>query len=248
MKYIFLLVFLSFICSTILAGTYTPGAEDSKYLEHGKNFECVGEISGTNQDNTLYTASGVAIDNHHILTAAHVIKKNKSCFFKISNNKFCVKKIIYHTDFDKNIFGSGDIAIGFIEEDIGLSVYPELYSDNNEAGKVCDIVGFGWYGTFEDGPKLFDFNRRAGTNLIDRIESNILVCSPSRPSEKTLTELEFMICPGDSGGGLFIDNKLAGINSSIFKVKAKPDGKYGTQASHTRIRDYMGWIEVNKSH
>lgn len=245
MKYIYIVLFFC-LSSIIYAGTRDPQKDDKQYIDYGKSFECVGEISGINNDNTLFIASGVAIDSHHVLTAAHVIKKYKSCFFKIRNKTLEVKRIVYHKDFDKQVFTSGDIAIGYIQDDIGIETYPEIYLDN-ELGKTCSIVGFGWYGTFEDGPKDFDFNKRAGTNKIERIEDNILVCTPSGPSEIDITELEFLISQGDSGGGLFIDNKLAGINSSIFKVGAKPDGKYGTQASHTRVQDYIEWINTNKT-
>ena len=54
--------------------------------------------------------------------------------------------------------------------------------------------------------------------------------------------LEFMIAPGDSGGGMFIGNKLAGINSFLMAADKKPDGTYGDEAAFTRISLYVDWI------
>jgi hypothetical protein len=59
------------------------------------------------------------------------------------------------------------------------------------------------------------------------------------------TELEFLIASGDSGGGLFIDNKLAGINSCVMAVDKKPDSTYNDESGHTRISKFIGWIKEN---
>jgi hypothetical protein len=57
------------------------------------------------------------------------------------------------------------------------------------------------------------------------------------------TELEFLICSGDSGGGLFINKKLAGINSCVLAADKKPNSSYGDDAGHTRISKYVPWIK-----
>ena len=68
----------------------------------------------------------------------------------------------------------------------------------------------------------------------------MLLCTPSSKINKT--ELEFMIAPGDSGGGLFIDNKLAGIHSCIMAEGHKAKSDYRTESGHTRISDHVDWI------
>ena len=60
------------------------------------------------------------------------------------------------------------------------------------------------------------------------------------------TTLEFMICPGDSGGGLFIDNKLAGINSFIYAKDGNANANYNDSGCCTRISVYTDWIEDTK--
>jgi hypothetical protein len=237
----YLIIFIILIGST-LAGTIDPGTPDSKYLEYAKQFTFVGKVCGKNEKGMSYFASGVAIDSHHILTAAHVVKDCGSCFFYINNKEYCVYKVVYSKKHDTS-FGTGDIAIGFIQEDLNLDLYPSLYTESDEIEKLCDISGFGMTGTFLSGPNIGDTKQRAGSNRIDYIENELLVCSPSKGKDKT--NLEFLIASGDSGGGLFIDGKLAGINSCVFVSKGSPNSKYGTESGHTRVSRYIDWIKEN---
>jgi hypothetical protein len=252
MKYILILGLI--LLSTIsLGGTYHPQTTDDQYVEYAESFHSVGEIVVFAKDKTHYTASAVAIDDHHVLTAAHVVLQDEvvGCVFKINNKPFKIRNITYHKDYGKTAEG-GDIAICYIPKKIGLQSYPELY-DGDELDQECSIVGFGWYGNFNSGPIEYDLCKRAGTNKIDHIDEKVLVCSSSQPSDKNCTKLEFLINNGDSGGGLFIGNKLAGINSTIWKPKkkkddeTKPDGKYGNFSTHTRIKHYLEWINTSKT-
>ena len=52
-----------------------------------------------------------------------------------------------------------------------------------------------------------------------------------------------MIGSGDSGGGLFLDGKLAGINSFVMAADGKTNSDYGDECAHTRISTYKKWIE-----
>ena len=70
----------------------------------------------------------------------------------------------------------------------------------------------------------------------------MLVCSASVHSDKNITKMEFLIASGDSGGGLFIDNKLAGINSCVMAVDRSPQSKYNEESGHTRVSKFLGWI------
>ncbi len=234
----YLFIFLILIGSS-LAGTIDPSTPDNQYLEYAKEFSFMGKIGGKNQKGMTYFASGVAISSHRILTAAHVVKDCNSCFFYINNKEYCVYKVVYSKKHDTS-FGVGDIALGFIEEDLKLESYPQLYTEFDEIGKLCSISGFGMTGTFETGPNIGDTKHRAGLNRIDYIENELLVCSPSKGKDKT--KLEFLIASGDSGGGLFIDGKLAGINSCVFVSQGSPNSKYGTESGHTRISKYIDWI------
>lgn len=234
-------IILLYCSSVCLSGTIDPNIPDHKYIEYGQKYKCVVGICGSYKDNTLYCASAVIISPNWVLTAAHVVKESKTCFIKINEEKKIITKIVSHQDYDNNEFGYNDIALCYLEQDAGLDFYPKLYRDNDEVGKVCALAGVGLTGTFETGAISSDGKKRGGSNIIDKTDRDLLVCTPSKLYKKT--ELEFLIGSGDSGGGLFIDGRLAGINSCVMATDGKPNSTYSDESGHTRISKYMQWIE-----
>ena len=240
MKYILILIiFFSLVRS--YAGTIDPGISDSKYTEYGstKTFECIGRLCGKGNDGKLFCASAVAIKPKWILTAAHVVQSSKTCKLIIKKQHLEIKKIIPHKNFEYDNFGEFDIALCEVDGTILLDKYPELYLNEDEVGKECLIAGYGLNGTFLTGCKKSDTIKRAGTNLIDYREKHLLVCTPSIEKK---TSLEYIIASGDSGGGLFIDGKLAGINSCVMALDKIPDSTYGDEGCHTRVCLFVDWI------
>lgn len=239
----FILLISLFISSVCLGGTIRPDVSDQKYIEYGKKFHCVGRICGVYKSGQNYCASAVAIRPNWILTAAHVVKDSDVCFVTIKDKKTEIKKVIWHKDFEEKEFGFADIALGYSKDSLDLEFYPKLYADTNEEGKICSMAGYGLTGNFNTGIHISDNNIRAGSNFIDKIDRDLLICTPSRNHERT-TELEFLIGSGDSGGGLFIDGKLAGINSCVFAVDKKPNSTYTDESGHTRVSKYIDWINL----
>jgi len=240
----FLIKILFGILSSInlLAGTIDPLTPDEKYLEYGSKFNCVLSICGVNDEGDMFNASAVAIDENWILTAAHVVDKVEFCGIVIEDSQIIIiEHIIKHPNFDGSV-GIADIAICKLRDSLNLKFYPDLYEEEDESNKLCCISGYGFTGTFWTGQKFCDGKRRAGSNIIDRTEKDLLICSPSRNVKEGLTSLEFLIGSGDSGGGLFIDNKLAGINSCISVSGRTPSSKYGEEAGHTRVSKFVEWI------
>lgn len=236
MKYLLILLLSISLCN---AGTIDPNTSDSKYLEYGSKHECVVQVDCISDSNQQYKGSGVVINKRWVLTAAHVIIDTKSVYIIYNNKKIKVIATAYPEKFHKNEFGVGDIALCYLDENINLNFYPELYTKDDEVGKVCGLAGYGFTGTFITGAKKYDGLKRAGSNIIDEIDKEFLVCSNYRSKK---TELEFLICSGDSGGGLFIDKKLAGIHSCIWSNDGKLDSDYGDFSGHTRIMVYKSWI------
>lgn len=247
MKPFLIKIICGFLFSTnLLAGTIDPLIPDEKYIEYGKKFHYILNICGIYDEGDLFNASAVAIDKNYILTAAHVVDKAAFCGIMIDESKIIIIEEIHkHPDFDGTV-GIADIAVCKLKDDLDLKFYPSLYNEDNEVGKLCCISGYGFSGTFWTGQKFYDGQRRAGSNIIDRTEDDLLICSPSVSVKDKLTSLEFMIGSGDSGGGLFIDGKLAGINSCIFADGKTPKSIYGDQAGHTRVSKFKKWIEAIK--
>jgi hypothetical protein len=233
---------LLFLClfGTAFAGTIDPSIPDEKYIDYAKDFHYVLKLCGEKKDGVYYCASAVAIKPNWVLTAAHVIQPAESAFIIINDKKTKLDKIIWHKDFEENNFGFYDIALGYTSEDIGLNFYPKIYDGEDEVGKICSMAGWGVTGNFNTGAHISDGKRRAGSNKIDGIDRNLLICSPSSTKK---TSLEFLISHGDSGGGLFIDGKLAGINSCVMAADKKTDSNYSDESGHTRLSLFKSWIE-----
>lgn len=239
-KLLWVIIVLISMISTY-GGTIDPKTPDEKYIEYGSKFHSVVKLCCFDGKG-MSCGSAVVIDPHWIITAAHVVENCHSWTVSIGQNKYHIKNMIIHHNYQSNIFGYADVALGYLENPIELEYYPEIYNSSDEVNKTCSISGWGFTGTFETGIKINDDKRRAGSNIIDKIERGVLMCSASKGQEKT-TELEYLICSGDSGGGLFINNKLAGINSSVVGYDGKSDSTYGDESCHTRLSLYHDWIE-----
>lgn len=245
-KILFLTVFLFlFFTNTVSAGTRDPNTADSQYVEFGKQFKNVRRLRGIvtyNEKETYQYGSAVIIKPHWVLTAAHVAEDAKELtILDDANSKFPLTKIIVHDEYAHDKIGYHDIALGYSPEDFNLEFYTPLYTDSDELGKAVTIAGYGFHGTFLTGMQENDSQRRAGHNKVEGIERAVLVC---RPDITNRFPLEFIITPGDSGGGLFIGNKLAGINSMLMAIDKKPDGTYTDEAAHTRVSLYYDWVNA----
>lgn len=246
MKY---LVFslLIIISAFTYGGTIDPDVEDSKYLAYGAKHKCVLPIMGILDDglNSNFRGSCVMIDEYHILTAAHIVADSITQHVIYNNEAYSCRIVAIHSKYDRKKMGIYDIAIAKLQKPIKLDFYPELYSSSDEKGKICSIAGYGYTGNFKTGYniKKYDNKKRAGSNIISSIENDVLVFNLR---DNPQTTLEFMICPGDSGGGLFIDNKLAGINSFIYAKDGNANANYNDSGCSTRISVYTDWIEDTK--
>lgn len=234
-----LIISLSLTPIINLAGTIDPKASDDTHIKYGEKHECVVKISGKTNDNKTYIASAVIIKPQWVVTAAHVIDNTKTREIIVHNKKINILKCYTPKLFNINTFGKMDIALCFLEEAVVLDHYPELYDKFDEVGKICSQAGFGVTGNFITGATISDYKKRAGSNIIDGIEKDMLVCSVNNGRK---TSMEFLIAWGDSGGGLFIDQKLAGIHSCIWRDSGTPRSTYQDNSGHTRISVFKDWI------
>lgn len=241
-----ILSILFLIPSISFSGTIDPQTPQQKYIDYGSKFKYVTRLLCIDKEGQEYWGSCVLIDDNHIITAAHVVESCESCYVELNDKQYLLSKVYIPKEYSSSKFGRADIALGYSENSFDLNFYPELYQSDDEDGKLCSLSGFGFTGTFLTGSKIYDDQRRAGSNFIDHIDEDLLICSPSKRNQKGFTSLEFLIASGDSGGGLFIDGKLAGIHSCIISSKGSPNSKYGEESGHTRVSKFLSWIQKNK--
>ncbi len=239
-KHLIIFSFLFSFSIVAFGGTIDPNTPDSKYVEYGEKFKSVVKLCCFDGKG-LSCGSAVVISSEWIITAAHVVENCHSWTVSIGEEKYNVEKMIIHPDYKTDLFGYHDIAVGKLSKKINLEHYPTLYTTSDEVGKVCSMAGCGFTGTFNTGTQKHDDKKRAGSNIIDKTERNVLICSPSKRNQNT-TELEYLICSGDSGGGLFIDNKLAGVHSSVVGYDGTSNSTYGDESCHTRVSLYADWV------
>lgn len=241
-------ILLLLSCATICAaGTIDPSVPDDRYLSYGAQHECVVPIYGKcecdkQKEPHDFHASAVVLSPRWVVTAAHVLKKTSGIKVKVKDKEHSAKRVIVNGRYEEALLGKYDIALCEFSDDMEISFYPELYDSDDEVGKVAGICGYGATGSFDTGWTRSDGRKRAGSNLISGSYNHVLLCSP-RGGRRT--SLEFLIAPGDSGGGMFVDGKLAGINSFVMTGDGKSNSDWGDEAGHTRVSLFAPWIRAH---
>lgn len=222
-----------------------PRVPIEKYVEYRKQFPCVVEFCGTYDDGTSFNAEAVVIDPHWFLTTASTVHKSvKKSHIKVKNVE---KKVVFlqvHEKFDNDKFCfDHDIAMGYVKEDIGLESYPDLYDKFDEEKKECSISARCWTGFLDRGATGEKPLLIMGKNKVFGLhtDGDLVVRAKINNSD-----LDILVFKGDSGGGLFIDGKLAGLNHAIMSKGRESRSRYEDESMHTRISTHIDWINSVK--
>jgi len=258
-----------------LAGVIRDDVADSSYTALASSYTSVGQIYGSDAGGS-FAASGVVIDKYWVLTAAHVTSGATALSFYYGDNggswgSFATRDHVDAVNWYSYSKWTGSLGngydIGLMQFDVDLTSLSGVsianrYTGTSELGRVGTQVGYGTTGTGLTGATTFDGQKRAGENMIDAVAltpggtNRILLADFDNPDDaadssygaSTPLPLEYMIAPGDSGGGLFIDvggiDYLAGITSFGWgRLDGDPNSDYGDVAGFTRVTYFNAWID-----
>jgi len=208
-------------------GSLHHNFDDSEYLNYAKDMPIAKILIGHK------FCSGVVLNSSTILTIKHAIEYYTNIDVYYNDIELSIQDIIYHR--------KEDLSIIKLASSIGCSRL-DFYDDVTLIGKECSIGGYGLkYETKHKRSYTPDLQKRAGKNIITWETDSYFECQ----MDINGTDLEFIPTIGDSGGPVFIENRLAGLNKYVKSSDGIADSSYGDVSGHVKLTKYKEWIKAN---
>lgn len=225
------------ILAIVQAGTRDDAVPDHRYVDYAKDFApYTVKVYAVTEDGSPSVGTATLLSDHWAITAAHIVHDAASATIDGHPST----KIVVHPEFDHDCMGCWDIALVKVDKPFGREYYPPLSTGDENEGDLCSVAGFGVHGPMSTGYDSADGRLRAGTCRIDRFDETRVIC----PIERGSSPLPYGISPGDSGGPLFCQGKLCGVNSFTMADKGKTlKSREGEEQGFARISVMREWIE-----
>lgn len=250
---------LTVAAAPAIAVTIRDDRPDSSYLNLGAQYTSVGQFIGSTSTGS-YSGSGVLLSPEWVLTAGHVADTSTgSLTFRINGGSYTASQWYAHPNWSGDLNTGYDISLVRLSQNV-VAPTSALYSGGSELSKVGTCVGFGNTGKGSTGYNLFDGQKRGAQNVVDAYLNStgrILISdfdniSKGQQKKDNVTgsasplDLEGIIAPGDSGGGMFINEGgrtyLAGIISWLGARDGYTNADYGDYSGVIRVSSHLNWI------
>lgn len=237
------LVVLVLCGAACLGGTIDDRHPDSRYTEYAKGFAAYTlKLRATTPDGRPMTATAVAVAPRFAMTAAHVAQDIATCSLISGTTTRRVARVFVHPAFRDEDLGQHDLAVLEVAEPFSVDYYPPLADAVPVIGGTVSICGYGLTGRMSTGYTTTDGQLRAGTNTVERIDADVMICT-ARPGS---SPLEYCIAPGCSGGPVFSDGRLVAINSYTSREGkgATVRSRTGEESGHALISPHREWLRA----
>ena len=276
---VFLGGILLLLGASIQAGVRRDDVSDAPFLDLAASdlYQSVGRLNFS-VGSSSYLASGVLISPDWVLTAGHVVGGNDYQGVGINQLTFSLTTGGSVLSFAASAWYAhpgwtitqGDMLAGFdlglihLQSSVSAIQAASLYLSESLQIQTGTMVGYGATGTGITGFQAGTAGvKRAGQNMIDAqgdgatISSSILFVDFDQPGTDANNvvggdvplSLEYLIAPGDSGGGLFVTENqqtfLVGISSFTWGIlDGTANSNYGDVAGFTSTTSQLAWIHA----
>ncbi|MEM7576978.1 MAG: trypsin-like serine protease [Planctomycetota bacterium] len=223
-------------------------------------FRSVGQFVVRSASNQAWSGSGVYLGDGWVLTAAHVAEDAASMTFSVDGQQRVAESTYLHPNWSSSALLAGnDLALVKLNAELPTITAATRMTTGREIGGKGASIGYGRTGDADTGYSTSTtLSKRGGRNTVDAIYNNrlLLMDFDSGAADDNATgrarpvRFEYLIAPGDSGGGLFIYQRnlrqwqLAGIHSFGWGLlDGDANASYGDVSGHTRVRFHNRWID-----